>query len=257
MALDVTSRLDVGGRRALVTGAAHGLGLAIASAFVGAGMRVGLLDADGPALAEVAGRLAAHGDVAWRAADVTDEPALGTAVDALLEHLGGLDALVNDAAVYPTSAFTDMPTSEFAHVLDVNVLGYARMARLTLPALAAGEPGAVVNLSSITFFLGIPPGLSAYITSKGAVIGLTRALARELGPDGVRVNSIAPGAIPTAAEEIVEDRAAYDTQIIASQCLKRRASVADVAGATLFLASPAAGFITGQTLAVDGGWTFG
>ena len=124
-------------------------------------------------------------------------------------------------------------------MLDVNVAGYARMVQAAHPALAASGRGRVINLASITFYLGFPDGLGAYIASKGAVIGLTRALARELGPLGVTVNAIAPGAFPTRAEEIIEDRAAYDVQILSSQAIKRRGDVGDIAAAVLFLASDA------------------
>jgi 3-oxoacyl-[acyl-carrier protein] reductase len=120
----------------------------------------------------------------------------------------------------------------------------------------ASGAGRVINISSITFFTAIPDGLGAYITSKAAVIGYTRALARELGPHGVCVNAIAPGAIPTRAENVIEDRAAYDQQVVDAQCLKRRGTVDEIAATAMFLASDGAGFITGQTLLVDGGWSF-
>jgi 3-oxoacyl-[acyl-carrier protein] reductase len=178
------------------------------------------------------------------------------ALERAVSELGGLDVVVNSAAVYPTEPLTKASSDHLREVLDVNVGGYARVVRRAHAALVESGRGRVVNLSSITFFLGFPDGLGAYVASKGGVIGLTRALARELGPDGITVNSIAPGAFPTRAEEIIEDRIAYDRQILDSQCLKRRGEVGDIACAALFLASDAASFITGQTLVVDGGWVF-
>jgi len=254
LATEAHRRFDVSGLAVLVTGGAHGLGLAIASAFGGAGAKVAVADVDEAGLEQAARSL---GDgTAIFTLDVRDSQAVEEVVREAASAIGGLDVVVNDAAVYPTSTFDAMPTEEFASVLDVNVNGYARVARTAMPFLLGSPQPRLINMASITYFLGIPPGLSAYIASKGAVIGLTHALARELGPHGVTVNAIAPGAFPTRAEEIIDDRDAYDRQILESQCIKRRGDVGDIAAAALFLASDAASFITGQTLIVDGGWVF-
>jgi NAD(P)-dependent dehydrogenase (short-subunit alcohol dehydrogenase family) len=254
LARDAFASFDLSGRRVLVTGAAHGLGLAMASAFIGAGASVAMSDVDESALVEAAREVG--GVTAAIALDTRVDESVEGAVAGAASELGGLDVLINNAAVYPTAAFEELTSDAFSSVLDVNVIGYARAARAALPFLMRSGRGRIVNLASITFFLGFPPGLSAYIASKGAVIGLTHALAREFGPDEVTVNSIAPGAFPTRAEEIIDDRTAYDRLILESQCIKRRGRVSDIAGASLFLASDAASFITGQTLIVDGGWVF-
>lgn len=254
IALDASKRFDVSDRAVFITGGAHGLGLATASAFVGAGARVAIADIDADGLEAARQRL---GDSVYAfELDVRDEGAVSAVVEEAATALGWIDVVINDAAVYPVSTFADLSGDDLAGILDVNVVGYARIVRAALPYLTESRSARVVNMASITFFLGIPPGLSAYITSKGAVIGLTHALARELGPQGIGVNAIAPGAFPTRAEEIIEDRAAYDRQILESQCIKRRGDVADIAAAALFLSSSAASFITGQTLLVDGGWVF-
>jgi NAD(P)-dependent dehydrogenase (short-subunit alcohol dehydrogenase family) len=117
---------------------------------------------------------------------------------------------------------------------------------------AAGS-GRIINVSSITFF-GHTPFLVPYVASKGALVGLTRALARELGEDGITVNAIAPGAFPTAAEAIHPNPEAYNAFILEQQAVKRRGTPADIANAVLFLAAPETSFITGQLLVVDGGW---
>lgn len=256
VAFGAHERFGVSDRRVLVTGAAHGLGLAAATAFAGAGARVAVLDNDSDALREGLDQHFREHPVVPLACDVGDDQEVERSVNQATSELGGLDVLINNAAIYPTAELSEAPSDHLLNVLDVNVAGYARMVRAAKPALVAGERGRVVNLASITFFLGFPDGLGAYVASKGAVIGLTRALARELGPAHVTVNAVAPGAFPTRAEEIIEDRDAYDQQIISSQCLPRRGRVEDIAGAVLFLASDAASFVTGQTLVVDGGWVF-
>lgn len=253
VAPDARRRFDVEGRRVLVAGAAHGLGLAVASAFAGASARVAGLDVDAAALD------AAHeqGLAAVVTADVTETDAVREAVLRAVEQLGGLDIVVNAAARYPTFPLIDADAGDrLREVVDANVAGAARVVAAAHPALAQSTCARVINFASITLWLGIPPGLGAYVSSKGAIVGYTRVLARELGPEGICVNAIAPGAFPTRAEEIIEDRVAYDAQILASQCLKRRGTVEDIACAALFLGSDAASFITGQTLVVDGGWIF-
>jgi NAD(P)-dependent dehydrogenase (short-subunit alcohol dehydrogenase family) len=258
-AFDAGARFDLTGRRALVTGAGHGLGLAIATGFAGAGAATALFDVDAAAVEEAGALIRSERagiTVHIEALDVRDDASVREAVERTLGALGGLDILVNGAAIYPVGSIESMAPSVVLDVLDVNVAGYARMVQAAHPALTAHGRGRVINLASITFYLGFPDGLGAYIASKGAVLGLTRALARELGPKGVTVNAIAPGAFPTRAEEIIEDRAAYDIQILSSQAIKRRGVVGDIASAVLFLASDASSFITGQTIVVDGGWVF-
>ena len=189
-------------------------------------------------------------------ANVGRDEDVAAAVHAAALTFEGIDVVINDAAIYPTGPIEGIASDDFLRVLNVNIGGYARVVRAAHPHLLASDAARIINIASITFYLGIPPGLTAYIASKGGVIGLTRALARELGPAGVTVNAIAPGAFPTRAEDIVADRVAYDRQVIVDQCVKRRGNVGDIACAALFLASDAASFISGQTLVVDGGWVF-
>ena len=137
----------------------------------------------------------------------------------------------------------------------VNAKGCFLCARALSEGLRASPHGRIVNVSSITFLRGSEQ-LAAYVTSKGAVIGLTRALARELGPDGVTVNAIAPGAFPTDAEKIHPDLDAYERFVLEQQCIKRRGRPEDVGQLVAFLAGDGASFISGQTIVIDGGWTF-
>ncbi|MFF2844098.1 SDR family NAD(P)-dependent oxidoreductase [Paenarthrobacter sp. NPDC057981] len=257
VAYDAVQRFDLRDRVALVTGGAHGLGLAIVTAFLGAGAKVGVLDLDGEALEARMPEMAARGKVVARAVDTRDDDAVRAAIDDIARELGGIDILVNDAATFPSAPLAETDSKTLTAALDVNVVGYLRTVTAALPYLRASGRGRIINFGSVTFFLGHPDGLGAYIATKGAVTGLTRALAREVGVDGITANILAPGAFPTRAEYgLYEDQAAFDRQVIEVQSVKRRGDVSDIASAALFLASDAASFITGQTLLVDGGWTF-
>jgi 3-oxoacyl-[acyl-carrier protein] reductase len=154
--------------------------------------------------------------------------------------------------MYPRRRFVDMTTTEWNDMLDVNLNGVFHCSKLAVPPMLAQGSGKIVNISSVTFFLGMDP-LSHYVASKGGIIGFTRALARELGPQGVYVNCITPGAVKTESEKTVvseEDAAA----VIPLQSLRRRILPVDIARVCAFLASPLSDGMTGQTLNVDGGW---
>ena len=148
-----------------------------------------------------------------------------------------------------------MDAEQWDAVFATNIRGYFLMARAVRPQMIARGGGAVVNVASVTFFTGNAL-LLAYVASKGAVIGFTRALAREAGPDGIRANAVAPGAFPTAATEIHADQEGLWRDVLEAQSIKRRGEVEDVARAIAFFASDDASFVSGQTLLVDGGWMF-
>ncbi|MFF0400157.1 SDR family NAD(P)-dependent oxidoreductase [Streptomyces sp. NPDC005248] len=256
-AFDAAGLFNIEGRTAVVTGAAHGLGLAIATAFIGAGANVGLLDNDADALADVEDMLKGRGRAVAHTVNVRDTAAVSSAIRDIATEFGGIDIVVNDAAIFPSAPLADIDLDEVASVLDINVVGYLRTVQAALPYLQASGHGHIINFGSVTFFLGNPDGLGAYIATKGAVVGLTRALAREVSPLGVTANVLAPGAFPTRAEfGLYEDQAAFDRSVIEKQSVKRRGSVDDIAAAAIYLASDASDFVTGQTLLVDGGWTF-
>ena len=243
------------GQTALVTGAAQGLGLAAAGRLAADGARVALLDRDGPALAAAAERLAARGaDVLPQAVDVTDEAGVQAAVADVLAATGRIDVLVNNAGIYPHRPFDELTYREWRQVLAVNLDGMFLCTRAVYPAMLDRRYGRIINVSSATFFIGYP-GLSAYVASKGGIIGFTRALASEAGPYGITVNAVAPGLIATEGVLGGEEAGLFD-EIVPEQALPRRGEPEDIAECIAYLASPAAGFITGQTINVDGGHRF-
>jgi NAD(P)-dependent dehydrogenase (short-subunit alcohol dehydrogenase family) len=251
------------GHVVVITGAAGGLGSDMARAFAAEGAVVAIVDlpdSPGQELAESINDAVAHQDSAGPAGqalfapgDLADLTATRQLITDLTGRLGGIDVLVNNAAIYPRKEVADYTTEEWQAVQRVNVDAAFVCAQAALPALRAAGSGRIINVSSITFF-GHTPFLVPYVASKGALVGLTRALARELGEDGITVNAVAPGAFPTAAEAIHPNLEAYNAFILEQQAVKRRGTPADIANAVLFLAAPETSFITGQLLVVDGGW---
>ncbi|WP_459615369.1 SDR family NAD(P)-dependent oxidoreductase [Bordetella sp. 2513F-2] len=248
--------MSLQGKKVLITGAAGGLGTGVTWAFARAGAEVWALDRD----AAGAGRLAGHGDAAeararihYVQADLARSQALRAQLDALFAGSGGVDVLVNNAAIYPSKAVADYTLDEYREVQSVNADAALVCVQAALPYMRARAWGRIINVTSVTLSGGWP-NLLPYVASKGALLGMTRALARELGPDGITVNCISPGAFPTDAEKIHPDPEGYQRHVLERQAVKRRGTPEDIAQAMLFFASPASGFITGQTLNVDGGW---
>ena len=186
-------------------------------------------------------------------ADVSDFSGTQAMVENVVEEFGGVDVLVNNAAIYPLRPWTEIEEQEWDRVMAVNLKGYFLCARAAFPHIRGSGHGRIIDVASITFFIGWA-GFLDYVSSKGAVIGFTRTLAREVGPDEVTVNAVSPGAFPTAAERVHPDQEALNRRILEQQCLKRRGTPEDVGNLVTFLASDAASFITGQTVMIDGGW---
>jgi NAD(P)-dependent dehydrogenase (short-subunit alcohol dehydrogenase family) len=241
---------DLEGLKALVTGGASGIGLAIATELAAAGADVVALDVapNRPgALPEGLG---------YVAADVTDDGAVRAAVAAAVESLGGLDILINNAGIGAQGTVEDASDREWHRVLDVNVVGTARVSRAAWPALRASAHAAVVNTCSIAATAGLPQR-AVYSASKGAVAALTRAMAADGMPDGIRVNAVNPGTADTPwvgrLLDSAPDPAAERAALEARQPHGRLVTAQEVAHAVVYLASPRAGSTTGAEIAVDGG----
>jgi NAD(P)-dependent dehydrogenase (short-subunit alcohol dehydrogenase family) len=239
-------------KTAIVTGAATGIGAATAALLAERGARVLAVGLQPERLEET---VAAIPDAIAVHADVSD-PAQIEAVAEAAERVGGADILVNNAAIYPIGPWYEADAAQWDAVYATNVRGYFLLAKAVRPQMLARGGGAIVNVASVTFYWG-EALLASYVASKGAVIGFTRALAREAGPENIRVNAVAPGAFPTAATAIHADQEKLWNDVLAAQSLKRRGECEDVARAIAFFAGDDSRFVTGQTLLVDGGWMRG
>lgn len=246
---------DMQGRRVVYTGAAGGLGCGATLALLAAGSEVFSIDRD--ASKNAAMRTEVTAELAERLhlieQDLTEIEALRRTLRDILRG-GAVDLLINNAAIYPSKPFEDYTLEEQRFVQAVNVDAALVCTAELVPAMRAQSRGRIINVTSITL-TGAWENLSPYVQSKGALLGLTRAWAREFGKWGITVNAIAPGAFPTDAEKIHPEPEKYQQFVLEHQAVKRRGTADDIAAAILFLASDAAGFITGQSIAVDGGWS--
>ena len=237
-------------RVALVTGAASGIGAVIAELFLAAGYAVALFDINEQALDETAARLGpAHKRIAI-AGDVSNEEQVREAVARSVRELGALDVLINNAGVEIYGTVVEMTSAQWERQLSVNLKGAYLCSKYAIPEMKRG--GAIIHISSAHAFVSWAR-CGAYDASKSGLLGLTRAMAIDHGPQGIRVNAICPGYIDTPMlDKAVAAGEADRTAIMKFHPLGRIGTAADVAEAALFLASDAAGFISGTTLAVDG-----
>jgi L-fucose dehydrogenase len=253
--------LSFAGKTVLVTGAAKGIGRAVAMHMAREGARVAMLDRDRDAL-ELAAREVGQGanDPAFPVtADVSRSNEVSRAVDDAVAHFNGLDVLVNNAGIHFARALDEYTDEEWQRIFAVNVNGAFYTTRAALPALRRSR-GVIVNVSSMTALVGQDRG-AAYVASKGALVSMTKALALELAADGIRVNCVCPAGVDTPllrtwAATLPDPEAVLQGQAD-MHLLKRLATAEEIASAIAFLASPAASFITGTILPVEGGSTLG
>jgi NAD(P)-dependent dehydrogenase (short-subunit alcohol dehydrogenase family) len=238
------------GRTALVTGASRGIGAATARALDHAGARVALAARDGDALAAVAADLA-H-DPVTLLADLAEVEAPGRLGLAALDALGSVEILVNNAATAARLPTVDLDAALIDTMYAVNVRAPLLLISTLLPSMIERGSGSIINLSSVSGVVGTPRR-AAYAATKGAIDAATRSLAMELGPHGIRVNSIAPGVVDTALWEKNKAIPGVVEAIDAQTPLRRWSQPEDIADVVVFLASDAARFITGETISADGG----
>jgi NAD(P)-dependent dehydrogenase (short-subunit alcohol dehydrogenase family) len=237
--------LKLDGKIAIVTGGARGIGRAIAGGLAAEGATVAVVDLEPPP--------------DGIRADVSSEEDVERMTEEVVARHGGVDILVNNAGLYASLAmrpFTEIPPEEWRRVMDVNVASMFLTCRAVVPRMRERGGGKIVNISSGTPFRGVP-FLLHYVTSKGAIVALTRALAKELGRDGIYVNCVAPGfTMSDGVQEHPEVIEALRDASVAARTIQRDQLPEDVVGAVVFLCTPAADFVTGQTMVIDGGQYF-
>ncbi len=244
-------------RVVIITGAGQGIGRVFAKAFALAGAKVVIAERNEATAAAVAGEiLKADGQALAITTDVADEASIKEMVQLVEDEYGRIDVLINNAGIFSTlqmRPFDQIPLDEWEQVLKVNLTGPFLCARAVLPAMRRAKWGRIINIASGAVRLGRPNYLH-YIATKSALMGMSLSMARELGPDNITVNAILPGATFTEIERKTVTPAQKE-RIVAMQCIPRPETPQDLVGAALFLASEASGFVTGQSINLDGGVT--
>ncbi len=249
------------GKVAIITGAGQGLGRAYARRLASNGAQVVVADVNESTGNSVAEEVVSRGGQAvFHHLDVTDEASCQVMANDVVRQFGRIDVLVNNAALASAlepKPFWELSIDEWDRVMDVNARGVWLVTRAALPTMRQQRSGRIINVASGLLFHATQPGYFHYIASKGAVLGMSRAMARALGEFGITVNVVAPGNIPTEAfRQLINDPQMGEARL-AAQSIKRFGEPDDLAGVVAFLASDDSRFMTGQTLIVDGGVTFG
>ena len=242
-------------RAVLVTGGATGIGAAMVAEFARQGSRVTFFDVQDEPAGQLVDSLRAEADSApvYFHCDLTDVAELQARVKEAIAALGGLDVLVNNAANDQRHRIEDVTQEYFDASIAVNLRPQFFMIQAVLPAMKAAGRGSIINMSSIAWMIP-STGVPVYIAAKAAIVGLTRTLAHEVGPNGIRVNAVLPGAIVTERQKELWYTPEYKAEILASQALKRDILPEDVARLVLFLAADDSNAITNQSYVIDGGW---
>jgi NAD(P)-dependent dehydrogenase (short-subunit alcohol dehydrogenase family) len=242
------------GKVAVITGASKGLGRAMAVALAQAKATLVLVSRDQELMADTAGEVRAAGAAAHTfKADVTDEQQVLRFAAAVAAEFGKIHILINNAGINIRKAVTDFTLEEWHRVVDTNLTGAFLMCRSLVPLMRGQGYGRIINMTSIMSHVSLPHR-SAYSASKAGLLGFTRALALELAPDGIAVNSISPGPIATEMNRPITQNPELNQQFISRIPLGRWGKVEEIGQLALYLCSPEAGFITGADLVIDGGW---
>jgi 3-oxoacyl-[acyl-carrier protein] reductase len=244
-------------RVVIITGAGQGIGRVFAKSFAKAGARVIIAERNEKTAAAVSAEILKDGGQALAiTTDVADPASIAEMIDLVEDEYGRIDVLINNAGIFSTlqmRPFDQIPLEEWEQVLKVNLTGPFLCARAVLPAMRRAKWGRIINIASGAVRLGRPNYLH-YIATKAALIGMSLSMARELGPDNITVNAILPGATFTEIERKTVTPQQKE-RIVAMQCIPRPETPEDLVGAVLFLASEASGFVTGQSINLDGGVT--
>jgi gluconate 5-dehydrogenase len=248
----MTPDFSLTGRIALVTGSSRGLGRAIAHGLASAGARIVLHGRDTVRLAATAAELPnVAGTLAF---DVSDTGATRAAFERIKAEQGRLDILVNNAGVIPRKPLLETTDDDWASVIDSNLSAYFRLSREAARLMVPAGSGRIIMVSSVMGLLGRPT-IPGYVTAKAGLHGMVRALSAELAPAGITVNAIAPGFFPTDATDVLHKDPKFNELISTRTPMRRWGDAAELAGPAVFLASPAASYVTGHVLVVDGGLT--
>ncbi|WP_028056086.1 SDR family NAD(P)-dependent oxidoreductase [Sphingobium bisphenolivorans] len=245
-------------RVVVITGGGQGIGRELSRQFAAAGAIVAIADLNLAAARSVEGEIVAAGGRGLALqVDVADKASVDAMAQAILDAYGRIDVLVNNAAIFATlnkRPFDQIPLGEWEQVMRVNITGVFLTSCAVVPAMRQAGWGRIINISSDAVNKGVPNYLH-YVTSKSALIGMTNSMARELGPHGITVNCIRPGGVATEVERTHNPTEEIRASLLTQQCLPRGQMPEDLVGIVMFFATPAAGFITGQTIAADGGMT--
>lgn len=245
-------------RVVVITGAGQGIGREYARQFAAAGAIPIIVDINAMNCERVVQEIEVAGGRGMPAkVDITDEKSVQAMVDRAIGEFGRIDVLINNASIFATlekRSFEQIPVDEWELVMRVNVTGSFICSRAVAPAMRKANWGRIVNIASSAVTRGAPNYLH-YVASKAAVIGMTNSMARELGPNGITVNCVRPGGVATEVNRTFNPTAESRTRLLKEQCIPRGQLPTDMVGIVMFLSTPASEFVTGQTIACDGGFT--